>query len=66
MGTKIQKDAFESILNKAFLEDAEEDLLMKIYARSKSNGNIISEIQGLKGKKYFTSHFNSVLKIYFY
>ena len=52
MGTKIQKDAFESILNKAFLEDAEEDLLMKIYARSKSNGNIISEIQGLKGKKY--------------
>ena len=52
MGTKIQKDAFESILNKAFLEDAEEDLLMKIYGRSKSNDNIISEIQGLKGKKY--------------
>ena len=52
MGTKIQKDAFESILNKAFLEDAEEDLLMKIYGKSKSNGNIISEIQGLKGKKY--------------
>ena len=52
MGTKIQKDAFESILNKAFLEDAEEDLLMKIYGKSKSNDNIISEIQGLKGKKY--------------
>ena len=52
MGTKIQKDAFESILNKAFLEDAEEDLLMKIYGKSKSNDKIISEIQGLKGKKY--------------
>ena len=65
MGTKIQKDAFESILNKAFLEDAEEDLLMKIYARSKSNGNIISEIQGLKGKKYkgIIAYINEYLEI---
>ena len=65
MGTKIQKDAFESILNKAFLEDAEEDLLMKIYGRSKSNDNIISEIQGLKGKKYkgIIAYINEYLEI---
>ena len=65
MGTKIQKDAFESILNKAFLEDAEEDLLMKIYGKSKSNDNIISEIQGLKGKKYkgIIAYINEYLEI---
>ena len=65
MGTKIQKDAFESILNKAFLEDAEEDLLMKIYGKSKSNGKIISEIQGLKGKKYkgIIAYINEYLEI---
>jgi hypothetical protein len=65
MGTKIQKDAFESILNKAFLEDAEEDLLMKIYGRSKSNDKIISEIQGLKGKKYkgIIAYINEYLEI---
>ena len=65
MGTKIQKDAFESILNKAFLEDAEEDLLMKIYGKSKSNDKIISEIQGLKGKKYkgIIAYINEYLEI---
>ena len=65
MGTRIQKDAFESILNKAFLEDAEEDLLMKIYGKSKSNDNIISEIQGLKGKKYkgIIAYINEYLEI---
>lgn len=51
MGTKIQKEAFISIIGKACLED-DEDLLIQIYEKSNSNDDIISNIKNLKERKY--------------
>ena len=65
IGTKIKKEDFISIIQKACLEEDDEDLLIQIYKQSSSNDCLVSKIKGLQGRKYqrIITYYNEYLEI---
>ena len=65
IGTKIKKEDFTSIIQKACLEEDDEDLLIQIYKQSSSNDCLVSKIKGLQGRKYqrIITYYNEYLEI---
>jgi hypothetical protein len=65
IGTKIKKEDFISIIQKACLEEDDEDLLIQIYEQSSSNDCLVSKIKGLQKRKYqrIITYYNEYLEI---